>query len=131
MIPAILLLQQTTRRFTAETSVMIEASETNDVLTDRSMTVGHDRLTEATVQTEADLIASAVLARRVIDKLKLEQDPEFNIKLRRPKPIDVFFSYLSPLHWIPASWLSDGEPAQAAPDIRASLEQSRVIRAFR
>ncbi|MDR3514672.1 MAG: polysaccharide biosynthesis tyrosine autokinase [Azospirillaceae bacterium] len=130
VIPTVLYLQQATRLYTAEASLMIEAPETNDVLTDRSVNATRDRLTEATVQTEADLISSAVLARRVIAKLNLDQDPEFNPKLQQPRPFDSFMATLNPLSWLPGNWSTPPTPAPLPADVRANLEQSRVIRAF-
>lgn len=128
LVPAILLLQQTTRRYTAQARVMIETPDTNDILSDR--TVGRQRLSEAVVQTEADLVASTVLARRVVEKLRLDEDPEFNAKLRTPKPLELFLRHLNPLSWIPVSWLgSEEEPTLLSPTTRTDIERARIVRA--
>lgn len=130
MVPAILFLQQATPRYTAEARIMIEAAETNDILMDRSL--NRQRLTEAVVQTEADLMASTVLARRVVEKLRLDEDPEFNSKLRQPKPLQVFLASLNPLSWIPDTWRSrgDDELARLSPQSRIDIERARIVRAF-
>lgn len=129
LVPAVLFLQQATPRYVAEAKVMVEAPETNDVLIDRSVT--RNRLTDAVVQTEADLIASTVLARRVVEKLRLDEDPEFNGRLRTPKPLDQFLAALNPLSWIPVSVRAKEDPAAGlAPSARADMEMARIVRAF-
>ncbi|PWC52999.1 protein tyrosine kinase [Azospirillum sp. TSO22-1] len=131
MVPSVLFFQQLTPRYTAEAKIMIEAPETNDVLSDRAVMVGRQRLSETVVQTEADLIASTMLARRAVAKLQLERDPEFNAKLRAPKPLDVFLRSLNPLSWIPASWTArQDEPQALSPGARDDIELARVVGAF-
>ncbi|MBF0095189.1 MAG: polysaccharide biosynthesis tyrosine autokinase [Alphaproteobacteria bacterium] len=58
------------------------------------------RISEATIQTEADIMASSSLATRVIEKLKLTEDPEFNIALRPVSPWAEFFAQFNPLPFI-------------------------------
>lgn len=129
LVPAGLFLQQAVPRYTAEARVLIEAPETNDVLTDRS--VNRQRLTDTVVQTEADLIASSMLARRAVDKLHLDEDPEFNAKLREPKPLDVLLANLNPLSWFAALLEPKAEePKAMTPGARAEIEKARLVRAF-
>jgi len=131
LAPVLLILQQLTPRYTAQVKVVIEAPETADILSDRNLTVPRQRLTDAVIQTEADLIASSVLARRVIDKLRLEQDPEFNSKLRERKFINVLLGSLNPISWIPASWRSaPGDTETLGPLARENIEKARIVRAF-
>lgn len=129
MVPAILFLQQETPRYTAEARLLIEAPDTNDVLSDR--TANRQRLSEVVIQTEADLITSSMLARRVIDKLHLDEDPEFNGSLQTPKPIATLLAYLNPLSWIPPSWTTKAdESTPLQPSARAEIAKSRIVRAF-
>lgn len=129
VVPALLFLQQAIPRYSAEARIMVEAAETNDVLIDRNLS--RQRLTEAVVQTEADLIASTLLARRVVDRLRLAEDPEFNGRLRTPRPLDQVMAALNPLSWIPDFLRSKEDPvAGLAPQARADVERARIVRAF-
>jgi len=131
LVPAVLVLKQTTPRYTATAQIMIEAPETNDVLADRTMTVARQRVSESVVQTEAELIASTVLARRVVAKLRLDEDPEFNAKLREPQPLATLLASLNPMSWIPVSWVSRAEePQKLGPTAREDIERARIVRAF-
>ncbi|HYE01525.1 MAG TPA: Wzz/FepE/Etk N-terminal domain-containing protein, partial [Alphaproteobacteria bacterium] len=67
--PTVLVLKQTPPRYTATAQIMVEAPETNDVLDDRGATASRSRMTESVMQTEAELIASSMLARRAVEKL--------------------------------------------------------------
>ncbi|HYD31383.1 MAG TPA: GNVR domain-containing protein [Azospirillaceae bacterium] len=130
LVPMWLYLQQARQRYTAEAKIMIEAPETNDVLSDRTVSIARQRLTDAVVQTEADLMASSVLARRVVAKLRLDEDPEFNVKLREPRPLEALLASLNPMSWIPAEWRSQGEVQILSPAARENIERARVVRAF-
>lgn len=130
LVPTLLYLQQTRPRFTADVKIMIEAPETNDVLSDRTVTIARQRLTDAVVQTEADLIASSLLARRVVARLRLDEDPEFNTTLRERRPLEVFLASVNPMAWIPEAWRSPGEMQALSPAARENIERARVVRAF-
>ncbi|WP_207459216.1 Wzz/FepE/Etk N-terminal domain-containing protein [Azospirillum sp. SYSU D00513] len=131
MVPTVLILQQTTPRYTATAQIVIEAPETNDVLSERAVMMSRQRLTEAVVQTEAELIGSAMLARRVVEKLRLDQDPEFNAKLREPKPLAAFLAKLNPMSWIPASWTARKDDREGlGPTAREDIERAAIVRGF-
>lgn len=127
MVPTFLYLQQVTPRYTAEARIMIEAPEVRSGLDERSP--GRPWLSEQVVQTEADLLSSTVLAHRAIEKLGLREDPEFNGRLREPKPLAVFLSWLNPLSWLPES-RNRGEAAELPPEVRERMELAAVTRAF-
>lgn len=132
LIPTFLMLQQTPARYTARAHIMIEAPDVRDPLADRSF---RPWLNDSVIQTEAALISSTLLARRVVEKLRLEDDPEFNAVLRKPRPLDVFLRSLNPLSWIPADWRKSGsgENASAAPsspEAREAMEKARLVRSF-
>ncbi len=129
--PTLLLVKQITPRFTAEAVLVIEAPETNDLLTDRNLVVGRQRLTDAVVQTEAELISSTLLARRVIEKLNLDQDPEFNAELREARAVDTIIASLNPMRWIGTLLRpADGGAADLSTAAREDVREARIIRAF-
>ncbi len=128
IVPTILLLKQTPARYTAQTSLMIEASDVRDPLADRSL---RPFMTDSIVQTEAALITSSTLARRVVDKLHLEDDPEFNATLRPARPLSGILAALNPLSWLPSGWLSSDSSVQAlSPMAQADMTKAQVVRAF-
>ncbi|MGC2856642.1 GumC family protein [Novispirillum sp. DQ9] len=132
LAPTVALLKQVPKQYTAEAVIMVQAAETNDVLTDRSGGATGYRLTEDVMQTEAELITSSMLARRVVDKLQLQNDPEFNAKLRTPRLLSRVLAAVNPLTWMRADspdregGESEGLSAAALEDIEAA----RIVRAF-
>jgi capsular exopolysaccharide synthesis family protein len=130
IIPTLLFLQQATPRYTAETKIMIQAPETNDVLTNSPTPMTRAFMNENVMATEVELITSQTIAGRVVAKLKLEEDPEFNKTLARPKALEAFFASLNPLSWLPLSVGSHDDPVQAlGPTARAEIEHDKIINA--
>ncbi len=86
------------RLYSAGVEVLVEGSDGGDSLLERSY--GRSRLTEATIQTEADILASASLAKKVIEKLNLAADPEFNPSLRPPDALSALISKFNPLPFL-------------------------------
>jgi capsular exopolysaccharide synthesis family protein len=57
------------------------------------------------VGDEIAVLQSRVLAEKVVRRLNLINDPEFNPSLREPEEsVFDFLRYLNPRHWIPDSW---------------------------
>ena len=57
------------------------------------------------VTSEIEVLRSRVLAAKVIKRLNLLNDPEFNPSLAEPEEsLFDFLKYLDPRSWIPASW---------------------------
>jgi len=57
------------------------------------------------VGDEMAVLQSRVLAEKVVRRLNLVNDPEFNPSLREPEEsLFDFLQYLNPKRWIPASW---------------------------
>lgn len=84
LVPTFIWLQRVTPRYTADATILIESPDTaGSTLLDRTLPV-QARLSESVVQTEASVLASTPLLRRVIAKLQLDKDPEFNPALREP-----------------------------------------------
>lgn len=96
--PTILYLYKAERLYTAEAEILVEAPEIGDNLLERSY--GKSRLTESAIQTEADILASGSLTAKVIDKLGLDRDPEFNLALRPRSQWGKIISTINPLPYL-------------------------------
>ena len=86
----------------ASTATIVLDPRKNNI-TDLSAVLSQLPTDPATVQNEIQVLTSRGLAARVISRLKLDQDPEFNPQLSRP---GIDFSRL--LH--PRSWFTAGTP---------------------
>jgi len=88
MVLGVIYLSQVTPRYTAQAMVLIETQEPN-ISSLQSMVAGLPVDAES-VQSEAYILNSRNLAHRVIDKMGLINDPEFNRALDdRPAPSPV------------------------------------------
>jgi capsular exopolysaccharide synthesis family protein len=126
--PTLLYLQQVTPRFTATAQLLIVADET-DTLLDRTAGARF-RPPDTLVQNEAAILASRPLARRVIDKLGLDDDPEFNVRLRKPDPVATAIARLNPLSWIPETWRNENADASVlSVDARRAVDEARIASA--
>lgn len=83
------------------------------------------------IQNEAYVIQSRDVARQVIDKLKLKENPEFNPALR-PEP--GWLSYLDPVRYLPDSikaympgQKAPAEQAEVSPEVKAEQEMNGII----
>ena len=79
LVLAVLILLLITPRYSSETLIMIEPANTN-VVSIESVVSGLSG-DEETIQSEVFVLYSRSLAGRVIRKLKLHEDPEFNYEL--------------------------------------------------
>ncbi|ABC22291.1 GumC family protein [Rhodospirillum rubrum] len=128
--PTIVFLQQATPRYTANAAVLIEAPDATDSLLDRS-DMSRTRLNDLMITTEAEVLGSTPLARRVIDKLGLDQDPEFNARLRKPTAFQRVTFWLNPINWIPDGWRAGRkDEATMTPKVREELQRARVTATF-
>ena len=80
--------------------------------------------------SEIEVLRSRVLAAKVIKRLNLLKNPEFNPALSKPeKSFFDFTRYLNPLSWVPASWkktlkeATGQETERAVPPPPASPEE--------
>lgn len=119
--PTVLYLYKADRHYTAQVEVLIEAPEIGDNLLERSY--GKSRLTEASVQTEADIMGSSVLADKVISKLGLDRDPEFNVALR---PVSVWAKVLGYINPLPVLTGQRAGEQQLSAGGRAEIERTRI-----
>ncbi|MDP2012243.1 MAG: polysaccharide biosynthesis tyrosine autokinase [Phenylobacterium sp.] len=79
----VMLTLQATPRYTATASVVLDTRKTNVTGVQQVMS---DMPTDASaVATEVEILKSGQLAERVVKALNLDQDPEFNPALRKPK----------------------------------------------
>lgn len=118
-VPTVVYLQSAEKLYSAQAEILIEAPEIGDNLLERSY--GKSRLTEASIQTEADIMASASMADKVIDKLKLADDPEFNLALRQPSAWQSFVQAANPMRL-----LASGEGETLSSEAKASLTRTRI-----
>lgn len=135
LVPTFLYLQQLAPRYTSEARITINAPEVRNALDDRP--AGRMWVTEQVVQAEADLLTSTVLAQRVVDKLRLKEDPEFNAKLRTQRPAQAFFARLNPFNWSGSQEEKDKESEGKNPSVsalssvaREQMENTAIVRAF-
>ncbi len=89
VVPIVLLVAaiviSVTPRYTAETLIMIEAEDSNRIVTLDSVVAGLSGDSES-IQSEAIVLGSRSLADRVIQRLQLDQDPEFSGDLNPELP---------------------------------------------
>ena len=87
LVGAIIFSYAQAPRYTATSYVMIDTrkrdvSNVNEVLSGLPADSG-------VVDTEVEILKSRTLAARVAEGLKLDQDPEFNSRLRKPSPLEA------------------------------------------
>lgn len=130
VVPTFVYLQQVKPQFTAGAEILIEAPDGSDTLLDRN-NPSRARLTDASILTESQVLASTPLVRRVIEKLKLDQDPEFNARLRKTSGFSQAMQYLNPVNWVPEDWRgSTADQAGLSPEALAEVEQARITGTF-
>ena len=127
LVPTILVLQQATPRYTAEVVLVIEAPDTSGNLLDHQV---HPYLNEAVIQTETEVLDSSRLARRVVDKLNLWDDPEFNAALRKPQLMDTVLAWINPLTWL-ARLAQPGDHHELSSAAAEEMRRDRIVGAFR
>jgi capsular exopolysaccharide synthesis family protein len=76
-----------------------------------------------TVNSEKQVIESRHMARRVVDKMKLELDPEFNARLRQPTLVTTVLDTIG-------SFLSRADNTRLTPEERAERDRSSVVDAL-
>lgn len=132
-----------TPRYTASVEIAFDPKPTSMI--DFSAAFTGAPQDEAALLSELEIIGSRRLAKRVIDKLDLYRDPEFNSTLREKSGVKVFLAGLAkkwlpeqPPEWLP-EWVVGGGDGLAsssryasgsAEDQLASLERKRVVDAF-
>ncbi|MBP2230269.1 capsular exopolysaccharide synthesis family protein [Azospirillum agricola] len=98
---AALVALRMTPLYTAETLIMVEHRKNTvlnfqDVMSDMNPDI-------SALQSEVAILKSPAFAEKVVKRLGLMNDPEFNASLR-PEPTG-FWAALNPRNWIPAGWI--------------------------
>jgi polysaccharide biosynthesis transport protein len=83
-------------RYTAEVTLLLDTRNANVGI---DPVVSDLRPDETVIRSEVDVLRSRWLARRVVQKLNLATDPEFNPALRPPEP--SLAERLGVVHWLP------------------------------
>lgn len=99
IVPTILILQQTTRLYTAQAEIIVEGPEASDMLSGTGVNMMY-RFNDAIMPTEVSVVTSLMLSERVVERLELYKDPEFNPALREPSALSGFFQWLNPIRWL-------------------------------
>lgn len=134
IVPTVFFLQQQTALYTADATIMVEGSEASDAFSTR--TDFRLRLNDNVLQTEVGVLTSRVLAERVIDRLRLDQDPEFNPALRKPAPLAGLLSALNPLRLLsrlasPTAPDKTGDgSAGLSTGVEQALRRSAIVEGF-
>jgi len=110
-------------RYTARAQVMIEPRR-SQVVDVQAVLSGLPPDTE-TINSEIQVIHSRQMASRVIERLGLDSDPEFNPDLREPTWWSAIADYEQ---WLPAELLGAMRPQ--SPEDQAELAATRVIDTF-
>ena len=113
-----LMVMQAERLFTATGTVAVEGQKAQVV--NVKDVVGDMTPDEKTMATQASIIGSNRLIGRLVDELKLDQDPEFNAAVRKPK-----FSVLKPSTWFGAKTA----PAPRLTPKQQAERRTRIINA--
>jgi len=117
----VVVLQQTPL-YTAEAQVLLDRQQMQ--VTDMEAVMSGLPADSATVDSEVEILRSRALAARVVDRLNLMQDPEFNGNLREPS----ILRWLDPRVWIgEALKLVEAERPVLNDEILARAELNSVI----
>ena len=111
-----LALMQVTPRYAANASVAVQTQKTQVVdIQDVVQGLTPDL---ATMETQASILRSSRLAALVMERLRLDQDPEFNPALTAP----TGFSLLNP-----ASWFGGARATQPLTAVEKAARRSRIV----
>jgi len=98
MALATIIVMEMTPLYTATAVVMLDQRKHN--LEDTAAVLSGLQVDQSTIQNQIQILTSYELMGRVVDKLQLDRDAEFNPKV---SPLSQFFNSLNPLHWFSAS----------------------------
>lgn len=122
---AVLILVQLTPRYTASGLMAIESRQSSVV--DLEAVLSGMSTDVAAIKTEIDVLKSRRLASKLVDKLQLTKDPEFNAALNTKKSL---LSFLNPFSYLPQAW-SDAvlgrKEDTRSPAEREEAVQSKVV----
>jgi succinoglycan biosynthesis transport protein ExoP len=121
--------------YTAETLIQVQTRDAKVIQVDG---VVEELVADpATMASEITLLSSPAFQRRIVERLNLVEDPEFNGALRAGADQPSIFELLNPMRYVPESWLAgisgDGadDPAAAVPVVDpATAQMNRVVGSF-
>jgi succinoglycan biosynthesis transport protein ExoP len=116
---ATIIVTQLTPLYSATVVVMLDQRKNN--VEDINAVLSGLPSDPAAVQNQVQILTSLELAGRVVDKMKLEQDPEFNPS---PGGWESFLKYLNPTNWFRA------DPKTQADAQGVDLVREEIIRKF-
>ena len=124
---AMVVVKQLVPMYTATTKVILEG-RTAQIVNFREV-VGDLRVNQFTFRGEVEVISSRALAQRVIDELKLDQQPFFNPALRSDRS---WLNALNPLRWINEAYRSvfPPPPVEENPELVEQRKRNRLIDRF-
>ncbi len=99
LIITFIVLVQLTPKYTASSLLAIKSRQSSVV--DLEAVISGMGTDVAAIKTEIDVLESRRLAGKIVDKLQLVKDPEFNAGL---KPSGGFLSLINPLTYLPDAW---------------------------
>lgn len=104
---AIIITSQMERRFTAVSQIMIDPPRNS--LVEFEQNVERGIVADASfIGSQIKILTSRTLIERLVEKLNLVDDPEFNPSLRKkPSIFQTFFRFINPMNWIPKKKIVD------------------------
>jgi len=122
LVLSAIVVFQLTPRYTAQAMLAIESRQNSVVDLEAVMSgLGTD---QAAIKTEIDVLKSRRLVGKLVDSLKLTEDPEFNLSLDTNRSL---LSYLNPMSYLSDSWKS--AIFGTKPDTRTAEEIAEATRA--
>ena len=132
-LAAAIYVAQATPRYAAKAKILIGVPRTN--IADVENVLRGLQINRAQLESEMQVLTSRSLVTRVVDKLDLVNEPEFNPRLRPPSRslLHQWFPGigLDPLGWIPERWrvaLSGGAAGSAEPPPPTPEEVEQQVR---
>ena len=119
MLSAALIMFQLTPRYTAETRILVGIRSQNVVAVEDVLEALR-RPDRASLENEVEILTSLFMAEKVVDRLGLGQNPEFNRHLRPPTLLRHLLDWFVSL---PIAWFNAGSVAVMTPE-----ETERQIR---
>ncbi len=121
-------ISQQTPMYTAQALIQIQNRDAKVIQVDGVV----DELTAdpATMASEMQFLTSPAFLIRMVEQLKLQEDPEFNGALREGADQPSVLQLLNPMRYVPEGWLAQVTPQQPssvpAPD-PAMLQLNKVV----
>lgn len=130
-LAAVVYVVSATPVFTAQAQVMLNTRQQN--VADVDAVLSALSLTDTALESELEIIQSSQLLQRVIGKLRLDEDPEFNAALRPPDPLREALDWraYAPLDLLRAYGLAPADPPVPDPVLEARREEIAVVNALR